>query len=558
MAAILATVLLVGCDSEQTNLESRVELPPLPPLLRGTVAEHARLLDAGEMPVTGYGLVIGLGDKGSTEVPPRLRTYMTKYLARMGFGWWRQHTQDVSPMVILRDPDTAIVEVRGRVPSGAPKGAVFDVEVQAISSDVVSLNGGVLMPMELHQHRPGVDVALHNTQTWGEALGPVYINPFIDPSDPKNQSKLLQGRVVGGGEVTRGRLVHLQMLGVGEYAWASFLQRKINERFSSRLTPKVATAQDASLIEVTVPVQRRQDYQHFLQLVQHLPVRGDLERYAKELAQKLATDSEADAETVAILLEAVGRKSIPFVRPLYGAEDDRAAFYAARVGLRLGDSDQACMVLGALAQQEDSPYRLGALKELGRSREIHSQIGMLRRQLDDPDAQVRLLAYSALLNMGDPIKIDRYELPDQIYLDVVESSGPYTIFAASTLEPRIVVFGEGLRLAPNVYLEMPNETLIVDAKPGRKRVKAWRKVPRKDSYTDVNTSSRGIVDFIQMIASTPQRQAMQIERVDPESGEVITDTVVEHRGLSLTYSQVLAVLHRLCDQKYLPATFVLR
>lgn len=554
----IVAVLLTGCEEKKTVATPVVELPPVPPLLEDTVAEHARLLDAGYMPVTGYGLVIGLGEKGSKEVPPRLRTLMTKYLSKYGLGWWRYGLQEITPMVVLRDPDTAIVQVTGKIPAGAPAGTVFDVEVQAIGSDVTSLDGGALIPMELQQDRPGVDVANRSLKTWAEALGPVYINPFIDTADPANQSKLLKGRVVGGGKVTEDSYVYLQMLGAGDYAWASFIEKAINKRFESHLSRGIAKAKDGSLIQIDIPRDRRDRYRDFLLLVQHLPLRNDLDRYAKEMAQKLTDASEQESRTITLLLEALGKRSLAYLKPLYTHEEDRVAFFAAKAGLRLGDVDQAAMVLGAMAEDKEANYRYAALEELGRSSEVYAQLGMLRRQLDDPDAEVRLLAYNALLNLNDGTRITRHVLLDQIPLDIVESSGPQTIFATSSGEPRIVVFGDQIQLSDKIYMEMPGELLFVRTKPQFQRVKAWRKVPRKDSYTDVNTSTRSLHDFILMIGTAPQRQSMVIEHQDPETNEITRKKVYEHRGLALTYSQVIGVLQRMCAQRMIPATFVLR
>ncbi len=551
-------VLLTGCEEKKTVAEPQVELPALPAILEGTVAQHARMLDAGYMPVAGYGLVVGLGDQGSREVPPRLRTRMTEYLGKQGLGWYRYKTEDLSPMMVLQDPDTAIVRVTGKIPAGAPKGTVFDVEIRALGSDVTSLDGGALMPVELNRERPGVDVATTHLQVWAEAMGPIYINPFIDAEDPTNQSKLLSGRIVGGGKVTKSSDVYLQMFGAGDYAWASNIEDAINKRFGMAGRSKVARAQDASLIQINVPYPHRKHYRDFLALVQYLPLRQDRERYAKQLAEALVEAPESEALTISLLLQGLGKRSVAFIRPLYTHASDRVAFYAARTGLRLGDVDQAGMVLGAMAERKDCEFRYEAITELGRHGEVYSQLGTLRRQLSDPDAEVRILAYRALLEHNDGARITRHTLLDDIPLDIVESTGPHTIFAFSTQDPRIVVFSSNIKLSQDIFLEMPNELLIVNARPGFERVKAWRKVPRKDTYTDMNTSSRELHDFILMIGTSPKQQSMVVEHVNSETGEVVSERVFEHRGLGLTYSQVIGVLQRMCAARQISARFVLR
>ncbi|MFW5839395.1 MAG: flagellar basal body P-ring protein FlgI, partial [Planctomycetota bacterium] len=390
---LAAGFVLSGCSwnskPEPQNVEAAVAIEPA---YRGTVAEHARLVDSGYLPVTGYGIVVGLGQDGSSEVPPRLKTLLVKQLARNGLGWWRDDTETVTPMRVLRDPDTAIVRVSGKIPAGAPASTTFDVEVQAVGNQTRSLAGGILMPVELHREQPGVDVALRATKTMATAGGPVYINPFIDPEKPENLAKMRSGRIVGGGKVLEARQVNLQMIRGNEFAMAHYIQRRINERFATSLSTRIANARDASMINLTIPVEYRQNYMHFIRLIPNVPLKPDADGHAKQVAEQFVAP-DANLDRLSLIWECIGAKSLPVLRRFYTHERDELAYHAARAGIRLGDTSQAAKVLGRLAAKP-GPTQVPAIYELGKHRRVYSQMQVLYEQLNSEDVQAQLAAYS--------------------------------------------------------------------------------------------------------------------------------------------------------------------
>ena len=58
-----------------------------------------------------------------------------------------------------------------------------------------------------------------------------------------------------------------------DYQMCNVLQKRINERFSPR-GKKVAVAKTKYFIDINIPPEYRDDYEHFLQLVMHLPRRS--------------------------------------------------------------------------------------------------------------------------------------------------------------------------------------------------------------------------------------------------------------------------------------------
>ena len=107
--------------------------PPPPPLhIAGTVGDYATLAEGAELPLRGLGVVVGLGNKGSAEVPPYAYNYLIEYLNRQGLNSPSRGTDAVSPARFLSDPDTAAVELRSSIPSGAPEGTMIDIVVTAL------------------------------------------------------------------------------------------------------------------------------------------------------------------------------------------------------------------------------------------------------------------------------------------------------------------------------------------------------------------------------------------------------------------------------------------
>ena len=99
----------------------------MPPYVAGTVAEYATLVGGGELPVRGYGVVVGLGKNGSAEVPRHLQESISQYLLKKKLGSWHAGTEGITPTRFLRDLDTAVVLVEGAIPPGAPIGERFEI-----------------------------------------------------------------------------------------------------------------------------------------------------------------------------------------------------------------------------------------------------------------------------------------------------------------------------------------------------------------------------------------------------------------------------------------------
>jgi hypothetical protein len=550
---LLAGLLLVsagGCDPKpqarpdlggnSTDADSSV-----PAYIKGTVAEYATVVGGETVSVQAHGLVIGLGDKGSAEVPAPVYNAMAGYLSKQKLGSAQHGTQDLTPERILTDKDTSVVLVGGAVERGAPVGSRFDVYVSALpNTQTISLDGGILMPIDLSLAYGGISDPNVTTHIWAKAGGPVFINPFVEPGSADRSAKLLSGKVIGGGTVTRRQPVRLQ-LHRPDAQLAEMIQRRLHTRFApgeEMLLSGVVKGRSRSIVEVTVPGSYGDDYRHFLALVTHMPIRygaGGPEAYAREICRQMEMPV-AEHDDLAIILEAMGRQTLPLVKALYGSETPPAAFYSARTGLRLGDMAAAEVVV-RYAASAASAFQIPAIEELGAQPRVFRGGPVLRRLLDDPDEQVRLAAYEALRDRGDTVAITTLEMPDQFTLDVVRTSREYSIYAMQTGEARVVLFGAGMAVKHPLYFESPDQVVTINAFDDSDKLTMFRKVPVGGRMSDPILCGFLVQDMVEALGRMPE-----------------PDTNGKVNSLGLDYSRVVSVLYSMCKSGSIPARFVLQ
>jgi flagellar basal body P-ring protein FlgI len=543
MAALLMVVLAAAGCNEGNNEEEGLKLDPPEPLARDSVVkDYARLVATGYLPVEGYGVVIGLGTNGCREIPGALRRYLTEYLAKHDLGSWRKGTKPITPVKFLQDLDTAVVKVRGAIPPGAPVGHRFDVHVEAMPrTGTKTLSGGILMPLDLHLAGKW-DVSQTQTHIWAEGNGPMFVNPYLDPEDPRDVPKLRNGKVIGGGKVVRRRIIHLQLL-KKDYSKAFLITNRINARFALHNDRKVAIGRSGSTVELVVPRRYRNNYSRFLELVLHLPLGYQVEGQVLRITERLK-DPRADHDALALTWEAIGRQALTEVKQHYNSPHPTLAFYAARTGLRMGDTDAVAAVT-RFANDDESPMQLAAVRELGNADGFGQAGDTLRKLLDSNNERVRTAAYESLLRAGETSRVKRVRVGKDFVLDLVESRGRYAIYATQTGRPKIVVFGQDLCLRRDVFYRSPDDMVTVssckDEDTRKRRVMVYRRVPRGDMLSDSLYLDFDVAELIKTLG----------QPTDPDiNGDV--------HGLGLTYGEVLATLHGLCERGHIPAKFILQ
>ena len=573
--AVAVCLLAAGCSDDETGGDIRVgERTLIVPIHHvGTVAQYARLVGARVLPVRGYGVVGGLGKDGSSRIPPHLRTYLIQYLRRHDIGSRKAGMADLSPERILQDMDTAIVEISGSIPSCAPRGRAFDVQIRAIGSEVRSLEGGVLYGAELRLATGNRMAPDRGSKVLATASGPVFVNPFIDETKTAERVKLRDGRVIGGGKPKKARAIRLQMLNP-DFSRAAVIQRSLNERFQRPGEPRVANAKGSSAISLVVPPEWREDYLHFLELAMHMPLQtagGQWEKRARQIARAM-TLPQANHEALSLVWEAMGRRAIPIISTNYTNADPFVSYYSARAGMRLGDMVAAPQVVLRAASSPGSPLRNEAIKELGRHPRYIQSLSVLRKILDDPDDMLRVIAYESLRKIGRNSAVMTIPVGD-FYLDIVNSKRQDVIYATQSESSRIVLFGSNMAVMRPIYFSALQNLLTVNAAASDKYITMFRKIgetgrisPAFKITPTVRSLVRGIGEQAkdgQGVLMLPELDSKRKPKRDSEGQIVYKKARI--KGLGLSYGQLATVLYRLCKQGSLvssetskPAKFVLQ
>lgn len=554
MTAILACVSC-GCDKEidwsnpfasgkpKQAVRPQTPLPPAPVEAAGTISQYATLVSYVEVAASGYGVVVGLGKNGSTEVPARLEKYLTDFIYRKGkLGSSNEGTDIVSPMKFLRDPDTAVVFIGGMVPPCAPIGTRFDLYVSAVeNTSTKSLDGGMLMPADLYISKDGTATP-GGPGTWplAEAAGEVLLNPFLT-TEERGGNKVLKGRIPNGGIVVKNQPVRL-LLSRPDYIIADTIQKRINDRFGEN--EKIANAANNYSIDITIPDHWRKDYQRLLNLIMHLPVHMSGPSSAESFAMKITEAMElpdAKFEDLSVVLEAIGPASLPSIKKKYTSTSPYVSFYCAKAGLRLGDLSTAYPIMVSFAKTVGSPLRLNAVQEMGCSKPFGDGVEVLTKLLDDPDDVIRVAACESLMAMGGFGQIRKVDIGEKFKVFEVNSSRNYMIWVSQSGTPRVYLFGPHMPLASNIFYNGYNDIVTINSVPDDPRVGVWRKIPRTGTISDELKCACKVLPLIETLCLRP----------DFDEKENI-------KGLNFTYGQAVSFLYDLTKTGNIKANFVLQ
>lgn len=546
--AFLSALLLTGCENmnldwlkkKETPVEPKPEVAPKQdPILADTIGQKVLLGDAAPIRLRGFGVVVGLGDRGGGDAPTAVREYLTDYLgkeaasARSGGKKWP------SPQKLLDSPDSAIVAVYGLINAGAVDGAPFDVQVEALGTQTQSLEGGILLPAELKIW----DVSASGSglvagRTLAKARGPIFTNPFVKESAKSGERR---GWVLSGGRTIEERGFRL-MLEEPSYTTARRIQDRLNERFSQ--SPKIATAQSQGYVAVRTPPAFADRPDRFIELANHVLLVNDpgfVERRVQDLIGQVGS-AGARMNSISLMWEAMGRTILPQIQPLYAHSDPSVAFYAAQAGLRLKDVSAFPVV--AAAATSGGPHRLLAVRELGRCGLVQAG-ARLAPLINGDDQELRIAAYEALLELRHPsVRTARFPHPvdpamTNLYLDIVTTTGKPLVYFRQTREPRIAIFGVKLPVKRPLFYTHPLDWVTINAKGGSDDLTVFCRTRQSNRLSSTLKVPPQVSDLVRALAAPP---------IADDSGSL--------KGLGLPYALVVQVLDALCKQDAIPARLV--
>jgi hypothetical protein len=230
--------------------------------------------------------------------------------------------------------------------------------------------------------------------------------------------------------------------------------------------------------------------------------------------------------------EALGQRALPIIRELYDYPEELPRLAALRAGARLGDA-MTIPQLRNMMKTSSGDTRLEAITLLAGMPVNPGIDRALRDLLDDPDVDIRLAAYEALVDRGDPF-IDQVYVDDKFIIDLVESKHPM-LYVSQSRQPRLVIFGKDLAI------EQPT---LVSAWSNRFMVQAEGEDPKVEVYYRDPTAMQGGISKVD--ASLAQFTWFLGHRTTVESPDP---------GLGLSYGETVGLLHQIWRQGYIKADF---
>ncbi len=211
--SLCAALALASCSGGPVKQAVHVDPPAsvvrdVPQPLRGTIGAEATFRGIDPTLVSGLGIVVGLnGTGGADNLDQAVQATMEREAARNGIGRGAiganyPRFENLTPSEFIRNKNVAVVIVEARVAPGTPEGSPFDVYVRTLpGSSVTSLEGGTLWSTDLRIGPAAVFGAI-KTRRIAKAAGPIFINPFSDPSigaSGELQVTRTSGRILAGG-----------------------------------------------------------------------------------------------------------------------------------------------------------------------------------------------------------------------------------------------------------------------------------------------------------------------------------------------------------------------
>jgi flagellar basal body P-ring protein FlgI len=551
VVAVMSTALTTGgCTNEEwrrlfqrertaSQPQPSSQTPVSPVALQGAIGQLVTIDGLRLTYVRGFGLVVDLVDAGGSDGPEIVKNYLMKEIRR------QQDPSKPGPPAqeTLESKDSAMVEVTGLMPAGAKKGDRFDVVLRALGTQTKSLVGGrlVLCDLKLYAEMPGGVIEGATVATAG---GPIFVSPFDPEGKPSDKIDLRSAWVLGGGVVKQNRRIRL-VLNDPRYSAAQQIVARLNGRYGA--TDPAAVGQSPSFVDLHVPDKFQDRKRVFLEQALFTTLNsseGFLEQRARDLAVEIAKPA-AEYESIGLAWEAIGPLCLPIIRELYTHSSPEVAFYAGRSGLRLGDRP-AVDVVAKFARDPDSPLRKQAIDELGFAEDQYGAREHLCKLLNDPDVSIRIRAYKGLRRRPHPAIESKVLYQDNLVLDVVDSKGPYLIYAQRSMVPRVAVFGKQMACRPPAIF--PGER-----RDGRRLQTQISAAAGDESLTLIFSNKRtgrnspplkaplAVAELIEFLGGTPIRG---------EDGQF--------QGLGTSYSEIVDILGTFCEAEAqaIPATFV--
>jgi hypothetical protein len=560
IAAAGVLAMAIAACSDQPKRPSRPPIslqdmhlkPSIYPALRGTISSVAVQAYDSPLIVRAWGVVAGLPNTGSGEMPPAIRGILVNRLLKNGAGYLSRGTERYNPNRILNSREVAAVFVEGAIPPMATVGTHFDLYVTALpGTATTNLENGLLWPVPLRTHiRKNLQ-----TNSIAHGMGPVFCNPFDADGTLKKPAEIIRnGRVLGGGVVTSSLPVILELYSPS-YRISALVQRIINERFGGY--PAVASAENDMMIRLRIPSRYRRHPARFVRRVMSLYLQRDMPGFDTAQAAvliKALRDPNAPDEKLALALEQLGRPIIPMLRLHYGSPQPAVRFFTVLAGSFIGDED-AIAELAKVATDPKSPFQHTAIEALSRTGDrINATLAYSKLlRSNNPDLQV--LAYKGLVAIHSS-HLYRQPFPGKFLMNVLPAASSSLIYVTSHRLPQIGIIGSIPVLVPGTLYISPHGSLTVNYPVAAATATAPATAPAKEKASLP----------VMLYYRDPLTQKVVQMRCQPQLPAIITALASapdpfspkfnpNEPYIAISYQRLVAMLYTLCHSGELNATF---
>ncbi len=513
-ALSLSCLFLTGCVDAQKRLEIAEDAQRKKDLDVRIVADVAHFDNTGPLKVQGVGLVTGLAGTGHCP-PGYYRNLMEQYLLKntgSRGGELINQPNEHKTRQILDNPDNCLVIVTGLIPAGARKAERFDVDVTLPDgSKASSLAGGQLQLCLLRVYEAASNLSTRmadsNQLIGGHVLAHAKGALVVGFGNNADANELKRGKVWEGGisrvhrpyalimrnddksvkianavaerinfmyqEDPRSRALHADFNArEKQILLAGAVTQNLNQAHdpSGMAQSDMAKAVSKEVINVRVPFGYRFDHDRFLHVASVTPLRNtdpSLTAYRQRL-EKMLLDPR-DALLAARRLEALGRDSIPSLKPGLDADHPMVRFASAEALAYLG-SALGVDTITQLMQQHPILAKNGALALANLGESIcRDKLGLL---LASDDRALRCHAFHALalLDENDP-RLGGQLLNETLWLYRIPHAPSAMVSYSTGKRPQVALFGRGVVLSPDTRTIIRDYTVQFDKNDGKFHVK---------------------------------------------------------------------------------------
>ena len=409
--------------------------------------------------VEGVALVKGLRGTGADEPPSSYQQLLLNELSR-DIEKKRTAKSEIASL------NTAIVLLDMTVPPGARKGDRLDVNVKLIpGSEATSIQNGYVEDAEMRQYL-NADILRQGYQ-YG------LVNGFVtlDPAQIEKNSPIAykQGKIIGGGVVTKGRSIWLELKEDERSAGvAQRVEDVVNKRFSYTKAgyagkKKVAEAKaGGARINLEVPDEYRENVVRYMNVVcaiSFYETADELNQRIDKLANQLLVPETS--EFAAVQLEAIGpgnAKVLDAIEKGLASTNDDVRFNSAITSAYFNQRQDRRLTAQVLAEfaRSHTKYRPAALATLGVTMKTSFDVDAeLRKLLSDSNIETRYGAFRALWTRNPTdYMIQGENMDNQFSYHCLNCGGPSYVHMTNSVRPEIVLFNpDEIYLTADVEVE---------------------------------------------------------------------------------------------------------